>query len=117
MGLEGPAEEFLAWGGVAGNQQDRADGSSARERAVDVGQAGAIAGGVAVGAVAAVARVVRVGAGEGTAKDSTAAGLGVALGGGAFGEEPEVGGFNGMAELPGVAPAVGGGIGVGTDDR
>ena len=55
MGLEGPAEELLAGGGVLGDQQDRADGGGPGEGAVDVGQAGAVAGGVVVGAVAAVA--------------------------------------------------------------
>lgn len=55
VGLEGPAEELLAWSGVLGDQQDRADGGGPGEGAVDVGQARRPAGGVAVGAVAAVA--------------------------------------------------------------
>jgi len=119
MGLEGPAEELLAWGGVLGDQQNRADGSGPCGGAVEVSQAGAVGGGVAVGAVAPVAGVVGEGARQSTAKDRAAAALGVALrdGPGGFGEEPDVRRFNGVAQLPGVAPAVSGGIGMGADDR
>ena len=117
IGFEGPAEELFARGGVLGDKQNRADRSGTREGPVEVGQASAVGGGVAVGAVAAIGDAAGVGAGQCTSKDSTAAALGIALGngaagGGALDQEPEVGGINWMAELPGVAPAVGGGIGM-----
>ena len=117
VGLERPAEELLARRGVLSDQQDCADAGGPGEGAVDVGQSGAVAGGVAVGAVAAVAGGVEESAGLGAAEHRAAARLGLALGRGAFGDEPEVSGVGGMAELPGVAPAVGGGIGVGADHR
>ena len=115
VGLEGPAEELLARGGVLGDEQDRADGGGAGEGAVDVGQPRRPAGGVVVRAVAAVAGAAGEGARQRAPKDRTAAGLGVALCRGALCEEPEVSRFHGMAQLPGVAPAVGGGIGVGAN--
>ena len=46
IGFEGPAEELFARGGVLGNQQDCADGGGPCEGAVEVGQAGAVGGGV-----------------------------------------------------------------------
>ena len=79
VGLEGPAEELLAWGGVLGDQQDRADGGGPAEGAVEVGQAGAVGGGVAVGAVATVAAVVGEGARQRTPEQRIAAGLGLPL--------------------------------------
>jgi hypothetical protein len=116
-GLEGPAEELLAGGGVLGDQQDRADRGGTAEGAVDVGKRSAADGGIVVGAVAAVAGVVCEGAGQRVSKDRTAAGLGLPLGRGAFSQKPEVGRFKGMTQLPGVAPTVGGGIGMGADHR
>ena len=86
MGLEGPAEELLSWGGVLGDQQDRADRRGTAEGAVGVGQRGAADGGVAAGAVAAVAGVVGEGAGQRVPKDRTAARLGLPLGRGALAE-------------------------------
>ena len=47
-GLEGPAEELLAWGGVLGDEQNRADRAGASDRAVDVGKPGAVGHRVAV---------------------------------------------------------------------
>ena len=116
MGFEGPAEEFLAGGGVLGDQQDGADGGVAAG-GVQIGQAGAVGGGVAVEAVAAIGGTAGEGACQRTAELGTAAALGIPLGCGALGEEPKVGGLDGMAELPGVTPAVGRGIGMGANHR
>ncbi len=115
MGLERPAKELLAGGGVLGDQQDRADDGGPAEGVVEVGQPGVCHHGVAVGAVAAAAGVVGEGARQRVPEDSAAAAaLSVALRCCALGEEPEVGTFSRVAELPGVTPAVSGGIGMGT---
>ncbi len=89
VGIEGPAEAFTASCGVLGDDQNRT-----------------------------IAAVVDVSLGKGTVELHDAAGLSLALGplvsctGGA-GEQPEVAGLYGMAELPDVAPVAGARIGVG----